>query len=207
LYTPSFNRVSDRAVLLDAMRQNPFAVLFGPVPAANPDAAPVATHLPLVVSDEGPHGLIEGHFAKANGHWSALAGAETLVVFSGPHGYVSPALYEEELSVPTWNYVAVHAWGRVELVEADDAKDAILKRLIAQHEPGYASRWNALPEGFRRSMLSGIVGFRIEIERIEGKFKLSQNRSSADRDRVRAAHAAGTVDEQQLARWMQRLGS
>lgn len=206
MYTPKFNVVTERAVLLQAMRENAFAVVVGPLTGAGADGAPVATHLPLVVRDEGAHGLLEGHFAKANRQWSALAGQETLVIFAGPHGYVSPALYEEELSVPTWNYVAVHAWGRAELVDDEAEKDALLKRLIAEHEPGFAERWRGQPEGFRRSMLAGIVGFRMRIERIEGKFKLSQNRSETDRGRVREAHGAGTASERELAAWMARLG-
>jgi transcriptional regulator len=206
MYTPKFNQLADRAVLLDAMRQNAFALLLGPFPGADQAAAPVATHLPLVIEDDGPHGVIEGHFAKANPHWQALAGRETLVVFSGPHGYVSPSLYKESLSVPTWNYIAVHAWGTLELIVDDDAKDALLKRLIGLHEPAFADRWRAQPAGFRRTMLAGITGFRISIARIEGKFKLSQNRSEVDRNSVRNAHASGTRDEQALAAWMQRLG-
>src|ERR1700686_3117150 len=105
MYIPSFNHVNDRAILLEAMRTWPFAILFG----GGEDGSPFATHLPLVVHDEGEHGVIEGHFARANPHWKALAGRETLVVFSGPHSYVSPMLYAEPLSVPTWNYIAVHA--------------------------------------------------------------------------------------------------
>jgi transcriptional regulator len=206
MYSPGFNQVTDRALLLEAMQQNTFALLVGPLPGADPAVNPVASHLPLVVRNEGPHGLLEGHFAKANRHWQALAGRETLVVFPGPHGYVSPALYTEALSVPTWNYIAVHAWGALELVEDEAAKDTLLKNLIALHEPAYSDRWRALPENFRRTMLAGIVGFRIPIVRIEGKFKLSQNRNPADRANVHAAHAAGTPDEQELAAWMQRLG-
>lgn len=206
MYTPRFNQVADRSVLIDAMQQSAFALLLGPYPSADPAAGPVATHLPLVVSDAGPHGLIEGHLAKANPHWQSLAGHEALVIFNGPHGYVSPSLYEEELSVPTWNYIAVHAWGTFEQIDGDDEKDALLKRLIALHDPAYADCWRSLPEGFRRSMLAGIVGFRIPIARIEGKFKISQNRSPVDRASVRGAHAAGTPDQQELAAWMQRLG-
>lgn len=167
---------------------------------------PTATHLPLIVKDQGEHGLIEGHFAKANLHWQALASHETLVVFSGPQSYVSPTLYTEDLSVPTWNYIAIHAYGALETIEEPDAKDALLKNLIAQHEPSYADRWRDLPDGFKRTMLAGIVGFRIPIERIEGKFKLSQNRNEAERRNVSSAHAAGTPDQQSLAAWMHRLG-
>ncbi|HTA80756.1 MAG TPA: FMN-binding negative transcriptional regulator [Terracidiphilus sp.] len=219
MYSPKFNRVDDRGILLEAMRAYSFATVFGPVSAgpvpvgltpADPTSpeppSASATHLPLVVKDEGEHGVIEGHFAKANHHWQALAGRETLVVFSGPHSYVSPTLYTEELSVPTWNYIAVHAYGVLELIEDPEAKDALLKDLIAIHEPAYADRWRALPEGFHRTMLAGIVGFRIPIARIEGKFKLSQNRKEAERANVRAALAAGDADQQGLAAWMQRLG-
>ena len=206
MYSPKFNQVTDRGILIEAMQANSFAILFGPVNRTGdaPDAA--ATHLPLVVKDEGGHGLIQGHFARANRHWQALAGRETLVVFAGPHSYVSPTLYVEELSVPTWNYIAIHACGTLELVEDDAGKEALLKDLIAIHEPAYLDRWSAMPGGYRRTMLAGIVGFRIPIARIEGKFKLSQNRKAEERKNVHGAQAAGSADEQALARWMERLG-
>jgi transcriptional regulator len=206
LYIPRFNQVTDRATLIEVMRTNSFAILFGPVSQRETSYPSTATHLPLVVKDEGEHGTLEGHFARANSHWSALANRETLVVFSGPHSYVSPTLYAESLSVPTWNYIAVHAYGTLELVEDEAGKDALLKGLIAANEPAYAERWRELPEGFRRTMLSGIVGFRIPIACIEGKFKLSQNRPEADRQTIQAAQAAGTTDQQALASWMRRFG-
>jgi len=187
------------------MRAWPFAILFGTQVADSPGVPPQATHLPLVVKDEGEHGLIEGHFAKANPHWKPLAGNETLVVFSGPHSYVSPTLYAEELSVPTWNYIAVHAYGVLETVEDDEGNAALLEGLIEANEPAYARQWSQLPEGFRRTMLAGIVGFRIPITRIEGKFKLSQNRPEVDRRNVKEAHAAGDADQRSLAAWMARL--
>jgi transcriptional regulator len=166
----------------------------------------VATHLPLVVKDEGPHGLLEGHFAKANRHWRSLAGPEALIVFPGPHSYVSPTFYVDPLSVPTWNYIAVHAYGTVELIEEETGKDALLSGLIQAHEPAFAEKWQAMPGEFRSSMLAGIVGFRIPIKRIEGKFKISQNREPEERSNVHAAHAAGSEDQQALAAWMERLG-
>jgi transcriptional regulator len=205
MYSPKFNQVADRALLIGAMQAYSFAILFGPQAAADCAAPLVATHLPLVVKDEGEHGLLEGHFAKANRHWQALAGRETLVVFSGPHSYVSPTLYVDPLSVPTWNYIAVHAYGTLELVEDEAGKDRLLTGLMRANEPGFEERWRAMPDGFRKSMLAGIVGFRIPIARIEGKFKISQNRDPEERRNVQAAHAAGTPDEQALAAWMARL--
>jgi transcriptional regulator len=204
MYTPRFNKVDDRALLIEAMRSYSFAILFGPLNQSNSPSL-AATHLPLVVRDEGEHGVIEGHFAKANTHWQALAGHETLVVFPGPHSYVSPSLYAEQLSVPTWNYIAVHAYGTLETIESAPEKESLLTGLIEANEPAYAAQWHSLPEGFHRSMLSGIVGFRIPIAGIEGKFKLSQNRPETDRRNIHAAQAAGTGDQQALASWMKRL--
>ena len=207
MYTPKINQVDDRATLIEAMQAYSFAILFGPLTQQGATETSVATHLPLVVKDKGEHGLLEGHFARANHHWQALAGRETLVVFQGPHSYVSPTLYAEPLSVPTWNYIAIHAFGTLELVEDEPGKEALLKNLIEVHESAYAEQWHRLPEDYRRTMLAGITGFRIPIARIEGKFKLSQNRPETDRRSIRAAHAAGTPDQQSLAAWMARLGS
>ena len=205
MYTPKFNQVSDRAILLEAMRENSFAILFGPLGATDIPSAHFATHLPLVVKDEGEHGVIEGHMAAANRHWQSLAGNETLVVFPGAHSYVSPTLYTESLSVPTWNYVAVHAYGTLSLIDDDAGKEALLTDLISLHEPAYLDQWHGQPAGFRRTMLAGIMGFRIPIARIEGKFKLSQNRALQERRNVFAAQSTSSTDERTLARWMERL--
>jgi transcriptional regulator len=204
MYTPKFNQVADRDILMEAMQAYSFAILFGPLTAGTA-TPPLATHLPLVVKDTGSHGLIQGHFARANPHWAALAGQETMVVFPGPHSYVSPAFYAEDLSVPTWNYIAIHAFGTLDLIEDEDGKSALVEELIEVHEPPYLTRWRAMPAGFRRTMLAGIMGFRIPIARIEGKFKISQNRDEQERRNVQSAHAAGTADQQELARWMGRL--
>ncbi len=202
MYIPKFNQVSDRALLLEAMRRYSFAILMGNGAGAEP---PTATHLPLVVKDEGPHGLLLGHFAKANPHWNSLAGRETLVVFPGPHSYVSPSWYVDPMSVPTWNYIAIHAYGPLELVDDEAQKATLLDELIQVHELPYLDRWRAMPAGYRRTMLSGIMGFRIPITHIEGKFKLSQNRPQEDQQAIHAAHEAGSDDERELAYWMERL--
>ncbi|MFY9856019.1 MAG: FMN-binding negative transcriptional regulator [Terracidiphilus sp.] len=209
MYTPRFNQITDRTTLIEAMQAYAFAILIGsasaPQSETQANAPLVATHLPLVVKDEGPHGLLEGHFARANRHWQALAGRETLVIFPGPHSYVSPTLYADPLSVPTWNYIAVHAYGTLELVDDEPGKEALLSGLMNAHEPGYAEKWRAMPADFRLSMLAEIVGFRIAIKRIEGKFKLSQNRDAEDLGKIHADHSTGTEDQQALAAWMARL--
>jgi transcriptional regulator len=201
MYSPKFNRVEDRATLLEAMQTYSFAILFGP----NGAETMTATHLPLVVKDDGEHGLIEGHFARANKHWEQLAGHETLVIFPGPHSYVTPSLYTEELSVPTWNYIAVHAYGTLALIEDQDSKNRLVEELITKHDPAFLAHWHAEPEGYRRTMLASIMGFRIPIDRIEGKFKISQNRNTEEHSNIQTAHAAGTDDQRELSRWMTRL--
>ncbi len=206
MYSPKFNQVADRSILIEAMQAYSFAILFGPQSDLQSPVPLAATHLPLIVKDEGEYGILEGHFARANRHWQSLAGRATLAVFHGPHSYVSPTLYVEELSVPTWNYIAVHAYGTLSLIEDDPGKEALLKGLIEVHDPAWYEKWLAMPDGFRRTMLAGIVGFRIPIARIDGKFKISQNRKPEERRNVHAAQAAGTPDEQALAAWMKRLG-
>jgi transcriptional regulator len=200
MYTPKFNQIADRGLLIEAMRAYSFAILFGPGQELR------ATHLPLLVKDEGEHGTLLGHFARANPHWKELAGRETMVVFPGPHSYVSPAHYTEPLSVPTWNYIAIHAYGTLSLIEDEDGRNHLVEQLIEANETAYLERWRAMPDGFRRTMLAGIMGFRIPIVRIEGKFKISQNRAPEERRNVEAAQAAGSANEQELARWMARLG-
>jgi transcriptional regulator len=197
MYTPKFNQVTDRNILIEAMRAYSFAILFGPQLQA--------THLPLIVKEEGEQVVLLGHFARANPHWAALSGHETLVVFPGPHSYVSPSNYTEPLSVPTWNYIAVHAYGTLEVVEDETGKNDLVEALVQVNEPAYRDQWRAMPDGFRRTMLAGIVGFRIPVTRLEGKFKISQNRAETERRNVYAAQTAGSSDERELARWMKRL--
>ncbi len=199
MYTPKFNQVSERSVLVEAMRRYSFAILSGPAGELR------ATHLPLLVRDEGEHGTLMGHFARANSHWAALDGHETMVVFPGPHSYVSPRLYTEALSVPTWNYIAIHAYGTLELIEDPDRKNALVEELIQVHDRAQLDRWRAMPDGYRRTMLAGIVGFHIPISRVEGKFKLSQNRAAEERRNVQTAQAQGGDDDRELAQWMERL--
>lgn len=202
MYTPKFNQITDRALLIEAMQAHSFAILFGPLDC---ESIPSATHLPLIVRDEGAHSVLCGHFARANQHWSALAGREALVVFSGPHTYISPSHYTEPLSVPTWNYIAVHAYGTLEVVEDEAGRNTLVEELIMLHEPAYLDRWRAMPDGYRRTMLAGIVGFRLPITRIEGKFKLSQNRTPEERSNIHTSALTGNDHERELAMWMARL--
>lgn len=202
MYIPTFNRIDDPAILLEAMRAYSFAILFGP----GPESEPTATHLPLVLQQDGPKITIEGHFARANPHWQSLSGQKTLVVFPGPHSYISPTLYASQQSVPTWNYIAIHATGTLTLVEDNAGKEALLRNLIAVTEPAYLNQWLTQSDPYKTAMLNNIIGFRIPIDTLEGKFKLSQNRPDPDRAAIQAAQCTGSPDEQAMATWMRRLG-
>ncbi|MGE8363172.1 FMN-binding negative transcriptional regulator [Cupriavidus sp.] len=202
MYTPNHFASTESDAIDEVMRRYPFATLIG----NDADGLPFATHLPVVAERSGDAWLIEGHMARANPHWRWLEQTpRALLVFQGPHGYVSPALYEQKLSVPTWNYVAVHVYAEIATIHDADAKDALLKRLLAQNEPGYAAQWRELPEDFQQKMLGAIVGLRIVPARVEAKFKLSQNRPAADRARILAAQQEGSPIERDMAAWMVRM--
>lgn len=204
MYTPSHFSITEREHIHHVMVEHPFAMLIGP----DGDGVPFVTHVPLVTIQSGDTWLLDGHMARANPHWKWLqAQKHMLAVFSGPHTYISPSFYDNRLSVPTWNYIAVHAYGDLELIDDASAKDALLKTLIAQHEPAYAATWRGLPDDFQQKMLGAIVGFRIRVTKVEAKFKVSQNRPAADRERIKANHRVGNEDQRELVKWMERLGS
>lgn len=204
MYIPPAFAVQDRAALRELMRQHSFVAL---VTAS--DGAPVATHLLLLFEERGEHGVPLGHLARANPQWRAFDGRrEALVIFSGPHAYVSPAWYETHPSVPTWNYMVAHVYGAPVVVEDEDAVRRHLLALIARfesgrsrlHEPAYEEDW-------LRGMMRGVVAFELPIARIEGKFKLSQNRDATDRAHVAEALAASEAPEERgVAAAMRALG-
>jgi transcriptional regulator len=201
MYLPKHFREDDLATLLDFMRAHNFATLVTVV-----DGAPFATHLPLIVQAAGGQVTLLGHVARANPQGQTLAEQrEALVIFQGPHAYISPALYEQRQSVPTWNYLAVHAYGPVRLITAPAEAEAVLKQLITRHEPPYHAQWSELPERYRAGMLGGIVAFEMGVTRLEGKFKLSQNRSAGEqRNIIAALEPLGDRDSLELAGWMRR---
>lgn len=190
MYVPKHFEIADPAWCHALMRAQSFAVMI----TADDTGAPFATHLPFLVDDtRGPKGTLRGHVARANPHWRYLAaGRPTLVVFSGAHAYVSPSWYAQHPAVPTWNYVVVHASGTGVLVEDPARVRTLLADLVHAHERvGQPAAWSfeSLPADYVDAMQRGIVAFEIPIDRLEGKAKLSQNRSAEDRARTRDALA------------------
>lgn len=203
MYTPAPFKIEDRETLVAFMRQYSFATI-----VTHDGAVPHATHMPVVLREnEGPHGTFVSHMARGNPQWRHFEnGQEVLVIFTGPHTYVSPAWYATSPQVPTWNYTAVHAYG-VPCIVSDHARfAAMLRELVEFYEAPRANRWpGELPDDFRDKLMMGIVGVEIEITRIEGKFKLSQNRSEEDRAGVIAALSASTEQtEREVAEMMKR---
>ena len=202
VYIPRPFAARDTAQVARLVAEYPFATLITP---ADPD--PYLTHLPLeFVPDRGPAGTLLGHMARANPHWKHFGKGASIAVFSGPHAYVSPAWYAEPASaVPTWNYAVAHVHGVAELMDSEQDKRALLDAMVARYEGSRARPWRLQLQGEAlQGMLGAIVAFQLRIERVDAKFKLSQNRSAEDRERVIGAlRGEGREDAAATAAWME----
>lgn len=200
MYIPNAFRETDIPKLHKFMGQYGFAMLI-----TNGPQGMMASHLPILVDvSQGPLGTLTGHFARAN-EQSAELGQEALIIFSGPHTYVSPTWYEAPNTVPTWNYVAVHAYGVLEPVTDRDELGRILCDLTRKYEEPRQTPWafDASTE-FHQKLMDGIVGFKVQITRLEGKWKLSQNHLPERRQKViQALRTMGGEDRLAIADLMQ----
>lgn len=203
VYLPPHFTETRRDVLIAHIEHYDFATL-----VTHGAAGLIASRVPFLLEEKDDILHLQGHLARANPQVADLAaGGEVLTVFAGPHAYVSPSWYADGPAVPTWNYADVHAYGRVRLIEEADALRALLHRLTDRHEAHRPKPWRMqdLPQKYLAGMLRGIVGFDIAVTRLEGKFKLSQNRPAADPPRVIAAlEAQGDPDAVAVAELMRR---
>jgi len=200
MYLPEHFAEKDEARIAAVVRANSFATL-----VTIDGTQPFASHVPLVLQPaSGPRGSLIGHVARANPQWRHFSnGAEVLAIFSGPHAYISPSWYQTPLMVPTWNYVAVHIYGIPRIVEDAAAFEEILRLTVQEYESGRPAPWrDALPPEHKAAMMKAIVGFEIEIGRVEAKFKLSQNRKPED---IAGAVAALSQSENQTERELAAL--
>jgi transcriptional regulator len=203
MYVPAAFRESDPATLYAFVERHSFALLC----STGADSTPFASHLPLLLDRHvAPGGVLVGHMARANPHWQYADGRPVLAVFAGPHAYVSPSWYQAEHVVPTWNYVAVHVTGTFRAVHERDALLQIVRDTVAVYEgPRPQPWWLGEPDDYLERMLRAIVGFRIEVSGMEGKWKLSQNRPAEQRERVRRAlREQGGDDAEAIADLMER---
>lgn len=209
MYAPAAFRIDDLNQLHGLMEQSPMATLI----TAGQQGL-FASHLPLLLDREaGDRGTLHGHFARANPQWRDLAdGAEVLAIFSGASAYVSPGYYPSKARdhkvVPTWNYVTVHARGQAEVFDEPERLRELVRNLSDCHERGQAQPWSLdeAPTAYLDAMLRAIVGFSLPIERIEGKWKLSQNQPTENRTGVQDALAASPApSDQDVAQLMAKL--
>lgn len=203
MYTPPYNRAEERAEILGMMRAHNFCLL-----VTGAGGALHGTHLPCLVDERGERGdqlVIELHMAKANPQWQQFFDDEVLVAFSGPHAYVSPRWYARAPSVPTWNYAAVHAYGKVTVLEDQAIKHAAQRRLVAAHDPEWLASFDTLAKDYLESMLGGIVVFEVAVTRVDARWKLSQNRGREEQELViDNLERSGTAGDKALAALMRK---
>jgi transcriptional regulator len=181
MYSPPYNQIEKRAELLDFMRANNFPLL-----VTGTGGALHGSHLPVMVQEKDAKLVLDMHMARNNPQWQEFFGDEVMVVFFGPHAYVSPRWYEEQERVPTWNYAAVHVYGTPRVVDDAKAKHASQRRLVAAMDPQWLPKFDALRPEYVEGMLEGIVNFEIAVTRIETRWKLSQNRGQREQELIAA---------------------
>jgi transcriptional regulator len=195
MYSPAYNQLQDRAELLAFMRANNFPIL-----VTGSGGLLHASHLPITAHEQGQQVVIDMHMAKNNPQWKEFFDDEVMVLFSGPHAYVSPRWYEDQERVPTWNYAAVHAYGVPKIISDRKAKFESQRRLIESLDPQWLPKFDALREEYVAMMLDGIVNFSISVSRIETRWKLSQNRGKREMELIAAAlEKSGDTGERALA--------
>ncbi len=196
---PSFAE-NDRTTLESFIQQNSFGTLVSLV-----NQLPFATHLPFLLDNESSEkGFLIGHMAKGNPQWQEIANQTVLVIFTGPHTYISPSWYQDQRTVPTWNYTVVHVYGPIEMIHEKVALLDIVQRSVRFYEQTMPQPWSFDSTSVMVDrLLEQIVGFRISIEKLEGKFKLNQNHSTDRRQKVvQALKAQPDENSQKIAHLM-----
>lgn len=183
MYIPAYSSVTNPQLLKSFLLENSFGTL---VTSSANDLS--ANHYPFLLTEENEELILWTHLAMGNPQWKNVSEAECLVIFTGPHTYISPKFYEEKLNVPTWNYTAVHAKCSAEIVFDENLQKDLMKKLVQIHETRNGTNWDyKLPEKFHEDLLSAIVWIRLRVKSLEGKFKLSQNRTQRDYEKVIAS--------------------
>jgi len=175
MYLPKPFQITDDNESIAFMQRYSFATLVNTI-----NGVPVATHLPFVVKQEANQLILSSHLALANPQSQQLLGNTSMVIFAEPHAYIAPKLYEKDLNVPTWNYIAVHAYGKAYIVTDVAAQLQALEQMINSYDADYLKQWETLPMDYKLKMAKGIIVFNITVTDLQGKKKLSQNRSDAD---------------------------
>ncbi len=198
MFIPHIFNMAQEAEKIAFMKQYSFATI---ITAHN--NVPMATQLPFFINDSKDNLLLCAHFAIANEQAKYIEAHSSLVVFTEPHAYISPAHYDKLESVPTWDYIAVHAYGKAKIVTEEAAKIKALEQMITFYDPGYLEQWQQLSPKFKQGMMRGIVAFELEVSDVQGQQKLSQNKSVAERERIaQQLEKSDNTIEHDLARYI-----
>lgn len=198
MYIPKINLTTDKSEIITFMKQFSFATII-----TAKDNFPTATHLPFSVTTQDNDIILVSHFAKANEQWKDIENNAVLVIFSEPHAYISTQNYDQELNVPTWNYISIHAYGQAKIVTETKQVYKILEATINQYETSYQQQWDSFPEEYKLKMLTGIVAFEIKITDLQGKKKLSQNRTDTEKEKIiETLSKSEDTNEQLIAKYM-----
>jgi transcriptional regulator len=180
MYIPFYTEVKERTQLIAFMKRYNFALLI-----SDNENRPDVTPLPFVVSEEAEKIKLISHIARGNPQWKGFdESKDVLILFQGPHCYISPRFYESNINVPTWNYTMVAAYGKPKIFHNREKHLNLVHSMFENMEPEFRSQWDELPEEYKESLFGGIVGIEIEVEKLEGKFKLSQNKTLNEQKKI-----------------------
>jgi len=179
MFVPNLFKFGNKAEQLAFMKQYSFATII-----TTNNNIPLATQLPFVIAERQDKLILSGHFAIANEQANYIEENTSLIIFSEPHAYISPAHYDKKESVPTWDYIAIHAYGKAKILNDENSKFKALEQMILVYEPNYLDQWNSLSEKYKKGMIRGIVAFELEVSDLQGQKKLSQNKSVVERERI-----------------------
>jgi len=201
MYIPKINLENDQDEIIDFMKRFSFGTI-----VTSKNNIPKATHLPFSIEKVGEKILVTGHFAKSNQQWKEIEEGEILVMFNEPHAYISPSNYENHLNVPTWNYIAVHVYCKGTIIDDPVSVQKVLEKSILQYEPNYKEQWDNLPNDYKTNMMNGIVAFELSVYDLQGKKKLSQNRSEIEKENIiNSLSKSNDTNEQLIASYMREL--
>lgn len=201
MYIPNNNLLTNRTETLEFMKRFSFATII-----TAKDGLPIATHLPFLITTKDNNIVLTSHFAKANTQWKDIENNKTLVIFSEPHAYISPKHYDKELNVPTWNYISVHAYGQASVITDTDKVIEILEKTIHNYEVSYKNQWDKLPGDYKTGLIKGIVAFEIIVTDLQGKKKLSQNKTENEQQKIiNALSKSEDTNEKLIADYMKMI--
>jgi transcriptional regulator len=201
MYIPQSFRFEDEQEKIQFLRQYSFASII-----TNINGIPEATMLPFAIDDGNGKLILRSHFSATNSQAKYIEQSISLIIFNGPHAYVSPVHYDKHESVPTWNYITVHAFGKAKILHDDRSKKLMLEQMISSYERSYQKQWESFPEKFITGMMKGIVAFEIDVIKLEGQKKLSQNKTAEERSRiVNSLERSSDASAKELASYMHNL--